>query len=237
MKRLKVINHKNASLSLCIDDRKEEAVILPSEDDYIRKFYDSNFSEGIASLITSLFIAGGFVGVFFLVPAILFELFGNDRTFLLPFIVITTGTLLPAVVLRVWREESLNKIIHGSKKHVTVNVSSEQYPHVSNLSDEQIAKMYAQVMRMRELRKLMDRVDEQSDKDIDEFVRNDLFKRRKDLTDSYNYVRKEHNKTVNEMKKVLDSFVEKDLAAKKNRENSKAINLLSRIDELESKAS
>lgn len=240
MKKLKVINDKNTSLVLCSENsqRTNRTIILPSEDNYVSKFYNHEFSESLGIISNVLFSAGTFFGVFFLFPAIIFKSLGNENAFLVPSIVLTAIPLLLAACLYIWREESLKKITYETR-HVHMLLAPQQHLHVSSVSDEHILKFYKHSLKMRELRNLMDKVDRQLNKNIDDFVREDLKKRRTTLSENYENTKKAYDETFAEIKKYLDTVIDEEEAktqARLNkRENKEAVNLLSMIDELEAK--
>ena len=240
MEKLKVITDKNTSLTLCSENsqRTNRTIILPSEDDYVRKFYNHEFSENTETVATALSSAGTFLGVFFLLPTIVFKVLGDESIFLVPLIVLTVIPILLAACLYIWREESLKKITHETR-HVHMLLAPQQHLHVSSVSDEHILKFYKHSLKMRELRNLMDKVDRQLNKNIDDFVREDLKKRRTTLSENYENTKKAYDETFAEIKKHLDTVIDEEEAktqARLNkRENKEAVNLLSMIDELEAK--
>lgn len=240
MQKLKVINDKNTSLTLCSENDRgtNRTIIMPSEDAYIRKFYNHEFSENTETVANALFSIACFLGVFFLFPTIIFKSLGNEGAFLVPLIVLTAIPLLLAACLYIWREESLSKIVRETK-HVHLPLTPQQHLYVSSVSDEHILKFYKQNLKMRELRKLIDKIDKQSSKNIDDFVREDLKKRRTVLSENYQNTKKAYNETLAEIKKHLDTVVDEEEAKTQARlnkqENTKALNLLSMIDELEAK--
>lgn len=240
MKKLKVINDKNTSLTLCSenDRRTNRTIIMPSEDAYIRKFYNNDYSENTKTVANVLFSTAVFLGMFFLFPSIVLKMLDNDGAFLVPLIVLTTILLLLAACLYIWREESLNKIVRATN-HVHMLLAPQQHLHVSSVSDEHILKFYKHSLKMRELRNLMDKVDKQLNKNIDDFVREDLKKRRTTLSENYTNTKKAYDETFAEIKKHLDTVIDeeetKTQARLNKRENKEAMNLLSMIDELEAK--
>lgn len=240
MQKLKVINDKNTSLTLCSenDRRTNRTIIMPSEDAYIRKFYNHEFSENTETVATALYSAGAFLGVFFLLPTIIFKILGSESAFLVPLIVFTAIPLLLATYLYIWREESLKKITYETR-HVHMLLAPQQNLHVSSVSDEHILKFYKHSLKMRELRELIDKIDNQSSKNIDDFVREDLKKRRAALSENYQNTKKVYDETFAEIKEHLDTVIDEEEAKTQARlskqENTKALNLLSMIDELEAK--
>lgn len=240
MKKLKVINDKNTSLTLCSENNRHtnRTIIMPSEDAYIRKFYNNDFSESIMVVTGVLFAVACSVGVLFLIPTIIFKALGYEDTYPVPLVVLTTIPLLLAACFYIWYKESLNKIARATN-HVHLPLSPQQHLHVSSVSDEHILKFYKHNLKKRELRNLMDKIDEQLNKNIDDFVREDLKKRRTSLSENYNNTKRVYDETFAEIKKHLDTVVDEEEAKTQARlskqENTKALNLLSMIDELEAK--
>ena len=239
MERIKTVNYKNISLTLCGDDYKKEALVLPSEDAYIRKFYDSDFSMGVAALSTALLAIGILASVFFVLPIVFSENTLTDSVlfwFLIVFIVLA---LLSAAILHIWRMESLSKIVDNSEKYISLPLSDLQYKYVSYAPDEQIADFYRQALRIHDLRMLLDKIDKKLGKDIEEFVKNDLRARRKSLFENYRNAQKSHDEALKEIKEAIDVVVkeekEKERVRKTSRDNREAIDLLSAIDSLEEK--
>lgn len=237
MKKLKVINDKNTSLTLC-SGNDGRTIIMPSEDTYIRKFYNDDFSESIMVVTGVLFAIANFLGIFFLIPTIIFKALGYEDTYPAPLIVFTIIPLLLATCLYIWHKESLSKIERATN-HVHLPLSPQQHLHVSNVSDEHILKFYKNSLKKRELRNLMDKIDEQLNKNIDDFVREDLKKRRTSLSENYKNTKRTYDETLDEIKRHLYTVIDEEEAKTQARlskhENTKALNLLSMIDELEAK--
>lgn len=238
MEKIKTVNYKNTSLTLCGDDYTKEALILPSEDAYIRKFYNYVFSESIGVLSSALFAIGILGSVFFMV-SIAFSENPSDSALFWYLIVFLILVLLSGAILRIWRTESLNKIVDNSAKYISLSLSGLQYKYVSYAPDEQIAIFYRQALRIHDLQFLLDKIDKKLGKDIEEFVKDDLRARRLGLVESYRNAQKSHDEALKEIKEAIDVVAKEEQAKsqikKNNRENREAIDLLSAIDDLEEK--